>query len=105
MHYRRQIALMPGVFFLVLTLASFVWAGSQQTTVLAVISCPVYQAPSTPDPGWPTACGGQRVVPASAVTVNLAAFAPSVLFAILGFACLGYGITSNPGSAHDKRRR
>ena len=105
MHHRRQIALVAGLYFLALSLAAFVWAGSQQTTVLNVISCPVYQPPSTPDPAWPTVCGGQRVVPEDVVNVNLAAFAPTVLFAIVGFAFLAYGMTDTPGSRRDTRER
>lgn len=65
---------------------AFIWAGSVQPTTLQAISCPVYQAPATPNPAWPTACGGQRA--ADIVNLNVWAFAPSLALAVLGVACL-----------------
>src|SRR5689334_21057972 len=75
-----------GIVFFVLAVLAFIWAGSVQTTILQAISCPVYQAPATPDPTWPIACGGQQAV--NFANPNVWAFAPSVAFAVLGLASL-----------------
>ena len=41
----------------VLALAS---AACEQPRILSTVSCPVYQAPQTPDPAWLKQCGGTR---------------------------------------------
>jgi hypothetical protein len=94
--HRHRLAVVGGLLLLALAALAFVWASSLQTTVLRTISCPVYQPPVTPDPAWPTGCGGQQVVAATYGDLNLAAFASCVLLVILGLASLRYGLSERP---------
>jgi hypothetical protein len=108
MRHRRAIAVVLGVLSLGAAVLAFVWAGSQQTTILHQISCPVYQPPATPNPAWPQACGGQQPDLAATGT-NAAAFIPALFFLVIGLACFRYALVERVavecGCVHPRLRR
>lgn len=93
---RSRVAIVAGLLLAGLSRAALLWETNQGNTVeLVTISCPVYQAPATPMPEWPTVCGGQRAV--STLQVNLPALAPSLVVAALAMALLWYGLATRWG--------